>query len=177
MKRVEQMLIPLGVVTLLVGGIALGEERQGLADHTPQVASRVDEDTSESYLEITPDSLLVPEGRRLAGVILEFEADVSPGQEVELWMGEPSSRPWSSPEARAEHHRRVWVVDARTEDLVRFDVTGFVAGDPGRAQETRVFLLRLVDGEANEALSLQLKTGTVPHLRTRFGAVSRGTGN
>lgn len=175
--KLARMLITLGILTLLTSGMALAQGRQGLEDHTPQVTSRVDGDTNEPYLEIAPNSLLVPEGQKLSRVILEFHAEVAPGQEVELWVGEPSSRPWSSPEVRAAHHRRVWVVDARTEDLVRFDVTGLVSNDPGRAQETRVFLLRLVDGDENEALPLLLKTGTVPRLRTRLGAVPQRTGN
>jgi hypothetical protein len=85
------------------------------------MTTHTDAEAATKYTKVQLPVLVVPEGKRVTFAEVQFQASLSPGQEVELWLvSTQETLPWDEEGAKKVG---AWVADKRTGSLVRFDVT------------------------------------------------------
>jgi len=127
----------------------------GTREHRDVATSLVAEATAEAsgILVELPDIAVRAPGQ-LVSAVLEFRADLEPGDEVELWLAPEEGLPWALTEDRP-YRLDIWRADARTADLVRFDLTEVVRRSlNSRETDLPKFMIRRVPDDDGEWANL-----------------------
>lgn len=155
------------VLVLVVVGLAW-THAPGFGGEVPRTAVGVepilrgDSQEGVNYLEIQPVVVEIPAGRVLDYARLTVHGNLEVGQEVELWLGSPDALPWDSL-VEGQRRLRSWVVDARTGDEIRLDISDVIGLwlTSGLADPPSI-LLRLRDLDGEVSYSFGLKEGRGP---------------
>lgn len=144
MKRV--MLIALIALNLVLSGTAVGE----VSDVSVSLRAVEEAATGTDYVRVDAMTVSAPAGKSVSLAQLAFQAQVSSGQFVELWVDDGGEGlPWNRSPVDRSLRKGTWVADQRTGSLVRFDITSLVRAAAGERQMPGLYI-RLVadDGDA-----------------------------
>jgi hypothetical protein len=123
--------------------------------------------TQADYVRIDPITASVPEGRALSLAQLAFQAQVSPGQLLELWVDDGGEGlPWSRNPVDRSLRKGLWVVDERTGNLVSFDITSLIRRAVSEERRMQGLYIRLIADDDGEPRSL--RPTETPQARIRY---------
>lgn len=118
MKRI------LAISVAFLGVVLLRPANAAVTDASVSLDAASDSETQTQHLEMDPLTVSVPSGESLSMTVISFQAQVSPGQQVELWLNDEGSvLPWKRNPVDRSLRKGLWIVDERTGTLVRFDLT------------------------------------------------------
>lgn len=121
MKRLAALsLVLLSIVLLRPANAEITDVSVGLD-------TALDSGTQTRHLRLDPMEVAISNGKALSMADFSFQAQVSPGQQVELWLDDEGSvLPWKRDPVDKSLRKGLWIVDERTGPLVRFDLTRLV---------------------------------------------------
>ena len=119
-------------------------------------ATVIDSTAQSAYARVTVGAEVPEQPQSVALVELLLQADLLPGEEVELWVvSAEAGLPWAEGEEDVSRSDR-WVGDEATGTLIRFDVTAHVRGAWLAETPVPVFLIRRGPDDEDDWESLDL---------------------